>query len=261
MLAFIVSSVSSLALGTPAVAVSVLGRVEMRVGNAYSTLERFAQVPEAATVITHKDALASLRLASGSLLRLGPETELTLSRLDHGTPAARRQEGFKVKVGRIWAGVLRLLGGESRFEVATDNAVAGVRGTAFFVSAEGGRTSFVVDHGTLAISQGTSEIELDGPGAALEVGVGDPGSISHLSGPSLAALRESVGGARAALGVGFGGLNVAALLQASGRESWRRALVGPGFVADAPSGAALAIPLPGNRTDLTIQVRLPVSGL
>ncbi|MEZ4271329.1 MAG: FecR domain-containing protein [Myxococcota bacterium] len=34
-------------------------------------------------------------------------------------------------VGRLWAKVTSLFSSDSRFEIQTDNAVAGVRGTAF----------------------------------------------------------------------------------------------------------------------------------
>ncbi len=154
---------------TPAVVVSVSGNAEMEHGSVRIRLSRFAHVPEGATVITHSHSTASLRLGSGSLVRMGPDTTISLDRLEQGTPAAHRNESITISIGRIWSHVMQLFGGDSSFEVATPNAVAGVRGTAFWVEVTGDNSPsrFVVDEGTIYVRQGDKLVELTGSGATL----------------------------------------------------------------------------------------------
>ncbi len=248
-------ALSALVLQSPATAVSVVGHVEMRLGTEVTPLVRFAEVPVTAAVKTYAASAVSLRLASGSLVRLGPDTEVVLTRLEHGSPAGKRREGFRVKAGRIWAGVLRLIGQESAFEVETDSAVAGVRGTAFFVSVGDGRARFVVDRGTVAIDAAGRSVVLDGPGASLELGAGGMSS-SRLWGPTLADLRREVGGPRAVLGGGYAGWP-GGLASTGGREADRRDIVGPSAVLDAALQSPAAQPPFASSAELDIRVRLP----
>ncbi len=72
------------------------------------------------------------KLTDGSILRLAPGSELKLEEAkfakgESGTKKVKLSLAF----GRVWASVTKLFGSESSFQVATDNAVAGVRGTRF----------------------------------------------------------------------------------------------------------------------------------
>jgi hypothetical protein len=59
----------------------------------------------------------------------------------------------KLTAGKMWASVTKAVGGESRFAVRTENAVAGVRGTTFRVNAEeDGSTLVKVYEGAVAVS-------------------------------------------------------------------------------------------------------------
>jgi hypothetical protein len=61
----------------------------------------------------------------------------------------------RLLVGDMWAKVAKAVGGESRFEVQTANAVAGVRGTTFRVDAREDRSVVVkVYAGTVAVAGG-----------------------------------------------------------------------------------------------------------
>ena len=251
-----IALVLSLVCGDPATALSVTGRVEVRTAGVTSPLERFASVPEEATVITHEDALATLRLASGSIVRLGPRTELALVRLEHGDPPAERREGFMVKVGRLWTGVLRLVGREAQFEVATPNAVAGVRGTAFFVSVEPGQTRFVVDHGAVVVTQGEHTITLDGEGAALLAGLDHLRPIERLRRDRLESLRGEVAGTGARLLAALDDALVEGTLRRGAQAAWRRELVRPEGLIDTLTSGPLAAG-PAAETDLTIRLRFP----
>lgn len=77
------------------------------------------------TVATEAGARLEVALASGSLLRLGESSRMTLAE-------AAPQKAFSavLLLGNVWAKVHKLLAGET-FRIETENAVAGVRGTEF----------------------------------------------------------------------------------------------------------------------------------
>ena len=96
-----------------------------------------------------------VRLADGSALRLGPSSRAVLAAASFGETAEQRNVSAKLLVGKIWANVAKAVGGDARFEVETDAAVAGVRGTTFRVDAAKDRSVVVkVYTGTVAVAQG-----------------------------------------------------------------------------------------------------------
>ena len=85
---------------------------------------------EAGDVIaTGPGGALEIALPTGSTLRLGSNSKLTLQDEPQGSFRAR------LSLGNLWAKVVKLVGG-SRFEVETQNGVAGVRGTEFRVNAQ-----------------------------------------------------------------------------------------------------------------------------
>ncbi len=96
-----------------------------------------------------------VRLADGSVLRLGPASRATVETARFGKTAEERNVSAKLTVGKIWANVAKTVGGEARFQVQTENAVAGVRGTTFRVDAATDRSVVVkVYNGTVAVASG-----------------------------------------------------------------------------------------------------------
>ncbi len=91
-----------------------------------------------------------LILSSGSQIRID---EASFQQLDH------RQFSAWLLLGAVWCNVTRALGGsDAKFEVATERAVAGVRGTVFQVdvlvgSAKEAESRVQVDEGWVAVSQ------------------------------------------------------------------------------------------------------------
>jgi hypothetical protein len=90
-------------------------------------------VVEGDRIETAKGAKLELTLADKSVLRLDGATVFTLKAANVG--ASGTQVTGKITVGRIWAKVASVLGGSSHFDIETQNAVAGVRGTTFRVDA------------------------------------------------------------------------------------------------------------------------------
>ncbi len=233
--------------------VQVIGKVELVSGQVAAPLDRFSEIPTGTIIATGDDGRCSLRLPSGTLIRLGSNTRVEVASLTRGDPAAERKESVKVTVGRLWAKVTKLFGNDSRFEVQTDHAVAGVRGTAFFVETDGERDQFVVDHGVISVNGAGGSLLLDGPGAAGALSGGTLSPTPTLGAGALAAMRANVGG---------GVTNLLVATDPTGtpdREPFRNALVGPDDPVDDLQPAAR--PTDSFGGDASVTVRLIVPGL
>src|SRR5512133_982030 len=96
-----------------------------------------------------------VKLADGSVVRLGPSSRAVVAEAAFGKTVEERNVSAKLLVGKVWANVAKAVGGDARFEVRTENAVAGVRGTTFRVDAAKDRSVVVrVYSGTVAVAQG-----------------------------------------------------------------------------------------------------------
>ncbi|HSI05276.1 MAG: FecR domain-containing protein [Myxococcota bacterium] len=231
--------------------VQVIGKVELISGQAVAPLDRFGEVPMGTIIATGDDGRCSLRLPSGTLIRLGSNTRVEVASLTRGDPAAARKETIKVSVGRLWAKVTKLFGNDSRFEVQTDNAVAGVRGTAFFVETNGKQDQFVVDHGAISVNGAGGSLSLDGPGAAGGFHDGTLSPTNPLSAGALAAMRADVGG---------GVTNLLADTDPTGttsREPFRDTLVGPDDPVDDLQPAARPTDSFGGDASITVRLIVP----
>ena len=104
---------------------------------------------------TQKRTRLEVKLADGSVLRLGPSSKAAVQAAAFGKSVEERKVSAKLLVGKVWANVAKAVGGEQRFEVTTENAVAGVRGTTFRVDAATDRSVVVkVYSGTVAVASG-----------------------------------------------------------------------------------------------------------
>lgn len=100
-------------------------------GEAHALAEG-ARLREGDRVETGPDGRVEVELATGTLVRIGPGSRVELREAAPGGTAFRA----RLLLGNLWARVHKLVAGE-RFEVETENAVAGVRGTEFRVEAGG----------------------------------------------------------------------------------------------------------------------------
>jgi hypothetical protein len=85
------------------------------------------------TVQVSADSNLKLMLTDESVIMLGANSQLYI---DEATFEGQDRKGFSAKLlfGRVWAKVKKMAAGsESKFEVTTERAVAGVRGTIFRV--------------------------------------------------------------------------------------------------------------------------------
>lgn len=119
-----------------------------------AALARDALVFEGDTIETAEGARLQVSFKDGSVLRLGPASKLHLKSAYFGDNGEKNVSA-KLLFGRVWSKVSGLVGGESKFEVETDNAVAGVRGTTFRVDASRDRSVLVrVYAGAVAMAPG-----------------------------------------------------------------------------------------------------------
>jgi len=246
------------ALGATPTVVSVTGNVEIQSGAAPQPLARFAAVPEGSTVITHEAAFAAIRFPDGSLLRMGEKTRVTLGKVEQHEPAAKRKTTVKLAVGRVWARVMDLFGKESRFDLETTNAVAGVRGTAFFAESGPGGDSFTVDFGAINLASGAYALDLSGPGATTHTGGQGFAPAAHLSGTALMALRQSTSGVAGSLVDGLRELGGLPPPLTDPHQDLRNTLTGPDGAADSP--VSLTRPTDQIRGIADIKVKVIVPG-
>ena len=133
----------------------------------WKPLKERAVVRPGDAVRTGPKGRLELTLPDASRVRLGPDSMVVLD-AGHFGEGEERRVGLTVWAGRLWANVAKRLGGESSFEVKTQNAVAGVRGTSFTVIAQSDLSAVVkVYAGTVGVkkNEGGSRVrkQVDGP--------------------------------------------------------------------------------------------------
>jgi hypothetical protein len=146
----------------PAAAGAAAGQVTFLAGEASRVLGEKRQPLALGSAVYQGDVIETarrtrleLRLADASVLRLGPVSRVELDAAAFGASPDDRKVSAKLRVGNVWASVTKTLGGEARFEVKTENAVAGVRGTTFRVDAAKDKSVVVrVYSGTVAVAAG-----------------------------------------------------------------------------------------------------------
>jgi hypothetical protein len=160
------AAVAALLLGAAALAAapaaSPAGSVTFVAGEATRSAAGKAQKLAVGTAVFQGDVLETQRrtrlevkLADGSVLRLGPSSRAAVQAAAFGKTVEERKVSAKLLVGKVWANVAKAVGGEQRFEVQTENAVAGVRGTTFRVDAATDASVVVkVYSGTVAVASG-----------------------------------------------------------------------------------------------------------
>lgn len=114
-------------------AISVSGAATMRAGATPEQLQTGAIVKPGTTIATSANGSAVLELADGSILRIPPRSEVALqtSLRDHGGEGVINL--LRLLGGRVETAVKKL-NRNSRFEISTPTATAGVRGTDFRVA-------------------------------------------------------------------------------------------------------------------------------
>ena len=140
----------------PAALVTFLdGKATRTASGRTDALAQGSALREGDRIDTGKRTRLELTLADGSVVRLGPLSRATLERARFGSTPEDRTFSARLFVGAVWANVAKAVAGDARFEVRTENAVAGVRGTTFRVDAAQDRSVVVrVYGGVVAVASG-----------------------------------------------------------------------------------------------------------
>ena len=100
-------------------------------------------------LVTKEESSLQLVLADGSSLALGPNSELSISKMGKGGPESHSL--FELARGAVNA-MVEKLGVNSAFEVHTAYAVAAVKGTQFEVTADESESAVTVQEGTVEMA-------------------------------------------------------------------------------------------------------------
>jgi hypothetical protein len=84
---------------------------------------------------TAADGHLELQWADGTRMALQPDTRLEVRKFKFDRSVKGQTSLFKLDLGAVWTRVTHTLEGDSRFEIETPDATAGVRGTIFEVRA------------------------------------------------------------------------------------------------------------------------------
>ncbi len=144
--------------------------VKARADVDFSVLGQREHVLAGTTVKTGPASAVTLNWVDGSRVRLGPETTVRVRKCTMNTRTRATTSLFDLDVGRIWVRVLSVLGGQTKFEVHTPTATAGVRGTVFSVAVDpSGETRVAVYEGEVHVATEAAEATVS-PGQQAAVG-------------------------------------------------------------------------------------------
>jgi len=126
---------------------------------------------------TEAKSRMEITLADQSVMRVGPNSQASLTQADFADGG--RKVSAKLVLGNVWAKVSSALGGDNKFEVTTERAVAGVRGTTFRVDSRKDKSVVVkVFAGAVAVAGSSIPRPL-----VPEQASGKPGGHTQVAGP------------------------------------------------------------------------------
>jgi len=120
-------------------------------------------VAEGDFISTAEESRLELKFADQSVLRIGPKAKVALTAAHFGQGPSKRKMTARLFFGNLWAKVTSAISGDQKFQIETENAVAGVRGTTFRVDMRADKSVLVrVYAGAVAVAKnipGTSTKE------------------------------------------------------------------------------------------------------
>lgn len=122
---------------------------------AWTPLEPNAMLKSGDQVRTGPHSRMELILPDSSRLRFADNTRFRIMNIDVSDEAEERNVKVHVVMGKAWANVSKTLGVKSNFELSSENAVAGVRGTVYRMNIYNDQSALVrVYDGKVAVSGG-----------------------------------------------------------------------------------------------------------
>lgn len=121
----------------------------------WSPLETNAMLKNGDQVKTGCQSRIELILPDSSRLRFADNTRFRIMNIEVNEQTAQRNVKVHVILGKTWANVSKTLGVKSDFELSSENAVAGVRGTVYRMNVYNDQSALVrVYDGKVAVSGG-----------------------------------------------------------------------------------------------------------
>ena len=143
---------------------------------------------------TGKDGHATLRWPDGTTLRVSPETTLTIDKCTFDKRGDVSLSRFTLSAGRVWVHVVKMLSAESKFEISTPTATAGVRGTSFAVEVgSDGATDVRVYEGEVQVDSGEKSLGVK-QGQRIAVATVGDASLCELTDAERAAGEQALAG-------------------------------------------------------------------
>ena len=125
-------------------------------------------------VRTGPKARIELLLPDKSRIRFAEKSSFKVIQMEPGSPAKPRDVKLHLALGKAWSNVAQTVGVKGDFQMVTDRAVAGVRGTVYRMNVEEDRSTLVrVYDGTVHVTGGGKGLEKPLP----------PGPPTRVSGP------------------------------------------------------------------------------
>jgi len=162
---------------------NVRGSVELQAAadDAFQPVSADRNARAGSVVRTGADGHATLRWADGTLLRVSPGTTLTIDKCRFDKRRSTSLSHFTVSAGRVWVHVVKMLSAESKFEISTPTATAGVRGTMFAIEVDpNGATDVLVYEGEVEVRSGTQSLGVK-QGQSVAVATGGDTALRELS--------------------------------------------------------------------------------
>jgi hypothetical protein len=122
-------------------------------GGEFAKVKRNQEIQPGSLVKTGDGARAELTFPDGSVVRIGPGSTLKVEGVAYNGKSKEVKVEATLVGGAAWAKVTKLVGEDSKFQVKTNNAVAGVRGTVFRVNVDRDEATVVkVYNGAVAVA-------------------------------------------------------------------------------------------------------------
>lgn len=108
-----------------------------------SALKRNAHVGKDQEIRVGEKSRIELRFPDGTVMRFAERSTIKMEDLAFDSKTSSKKVRVDMKRGKLWASVKRLVTADSRVEVKTVNAVAGVRGTVYRVNVDEDNSALV----------------------------------------------------------------------------------------------------------------------
>lgn len=151
-------------------------------------------------VATEDGAELEIKLDDGSILKMRDKGLLAIDRMEKQKKPLTTVTMLQAVSGKILGCVRKLASKESKFEVTTPTAVAGIRGTVFAVFVEGDSTALDVVQGQVAVAGQTGREVLVGEKQSTVVAKGDSARSPYPMAAAKLAFIMMWGGAAIKLG-------------------------------------------------------------